>query len=363
MIGLAISENARWFRVRRYIATMLSLWIKPVRQRPISELSILLMGLIARLAPLAAFILTIQFAVWLISPERTPQRIRETLRYDTDPFLFSVAIISIPILVFFLGGIAQKVSDHLSVTVRRETAYKLVEDTLSDRISTLGKKGPQIREFFVEIRMDYQTVHRSVNSMNSILNSFATVMVAVTIGLMIAPLFMIIVLTVLSMLAGAFIIWRHGETMRLLEQKQRIVQDEIQLQKDMQRDLEQNAESLSGEDKLSLMRQFLANGIGNPNELDDRFKSDTNFISAFGPIIGVMALLVFLAGESEVTEERAAQLIMLVLVLRFCIGNIQSMVTALVGLTRDYVRLARICHSGTKATVPQLDGKKSKEAS
>ena len=349
------STDTRLYRARRYLSTLLSLWINPFRYRPLSESAILVLGLVAKLAPLAAFILTIQIAVWLITPNRVPEQIRSVILFEADPLILSATLISIPLIVFMLGGIAQKIGDHLSMRVRRQTAYKLIEKTLSKRILLLGEKGPQIREFFVELRMDYQTIHRGVNSMNNILNSMLTVFVAMVIGLLIAPIFMAVVFSLLALLGSLFIIWRHGETMRLLEKKQLMLQDEVNLQKTTQRNLEQKGKSLSSEEKELLLRQFLANGIGNPNELDDRFKSDTNFISAFGPVIGVMALLAFIAGETEVTEERAAQLFMLVLVLRFCIGNIQSVVIALVGLTRDYARLAGVLHRESTKAISKID--------
>lgn len=351
------------FRAQRYLSTLYNLWMSPLRLRPVSELMIIATGLIAKLAPLAAFILTVQIAVWMISPERSPQALRAVLGYDANPFMFRLVVISAPVFVFIVGSGAQKLFDHLSIQVRRKTAYTLVEASLEDRLSKLKKTSPEIKRFFVEVRMDYQTVHRSVNSANNILNSTATVVVASAIGFMIAPFFVGILLGALFLLAVVFIIWRHGETNRLIEHKQVMLNEEIRLQKNAQRQLEKNSEDMTTEHNLSLMRSFLANGIGNPNELDDRFRSDTNLVSTFGPIVGVTALLAFLSSESDVTDERAAQLIMLVLVLRFCIGNLQGIITGMVGLTRDYSRLARICHGEEPKDQGRMDTKASDVAS
>lgn len=330
------------FRIGRYVSTIFNLWLAPVRSRPFSEFAIICSGMIARLAPLVAFIVTVQFAVWLIVPERSPEGVRRMLGYAQDPFLFNLVIISVPIGVFLLGSAAQRLQDHLLLQVRRVTAFSLIEAGIPERLENLEGTAPEVRAFLTDVRADYQTVHRSVQSINNIINSLVAVMTAAGIGFLIAPYFVAILLAGLSVLAALFVAWRHGETNRLLEHKQVMLKKEIELQKGVQSELMERSSDLSSEECLMAMRSFLANAIGNPNELDDRFKSNTNFVSAFGPLIGVTALLGFLALESEVTEERAAQLIMLVLVLRFCIGNIQSVVAAMVGLTRDYVRLSRL---------------------
>jgi hypothetical protein len=342
MFKLGPAASLHLLRVRRYLSTLISLWANPIRLRPVSEFVIIFGGLIAKLAPLVAFILTIQFAVWLISPERAPDRLHEMLGYATDPIWFHAAIISIPIGVFLIGSVAQKLSDHLSIQVRRKTAYTLVEASVPDRLTEIAESPSEIPKFFQEIRSDYQTIHRSVNSANNILNSLATVIIAGLIGFFIAPYFVVILLGGLSILGAGFVAWRHGETNRLLEQKQVALNEEIALQKATQQRLQQDAKEMTSDQKQALLQSFLANAVGNPNELDDRFRSNTNLASIFAPLVGVTALLGFLAGESEVTEERAAQLVMLVLVLRFCIGNLQSVITAMIGITRDYARLTKI---------------------
>lgn len=344
MIEVGHAAFSHLVRVRRYLATLISLWVNPIRLRPVSELVIIVGGLVAKLAPLAAFILTIQFAVWLISPDRAPDRLHAMLGYDTDPFWFHVAIIFVPIVIFLIGSAAQKLSDHLSLQVRRKTAYTLVEASVPRRLAELGDDPSGVPKFFQEIRGDYQTVHRSVNGANNILNSLSTVIIAGLIGFLIAPYFVVVLMVGLSIMGAVFVAWRHGETNRLLEQKQVALNEEIALQKETQKRLQQSAKAMTPEQKHMLMRSFLANAIGTPNELDDRFRSNTNLASIFAPLVGVTALLAFLAGESEVTEERAAQLVMLVLVLRFCVGNLQSVITAMIGFTRDYVRLTKIFH-------------------
>lgn len=344
MSGIRSVTSSHFVRVRRYLLTLINLWVHPIRLRPASELTIFVCGLISKLAPLVAFILTIQFAVWLISPDRTPARIRDMLGYDDGRFWFHSLVISVPIVVFLIGGIAQKIMDHLSIQVRRKTAYTLVEASLPERLSKLETTASKIPKFFQEIRADYQTVHRSVNSANSILNSLATVIISGIIGFLIAPYFILILLTGLTVLGAFFVAWRHRETNRLLANKQIALNDEIELQKKTQKRLLRSAPDMTPEQKQSLMQSYLATAIGNPNELDDRFRSNTNLASLFAPLVGVTALLVFLAGESNVTEARAAQLVMLVIVLRFCIGNLQSVITAMIGITRDYARLANIFH-------------------
>ena len=332
----------RIVRARRYVSTFRRLLLEVIKANPLRAIGALSVGTIARLAPLAGIVITIQSAFWIISDRQPPSIIVDRFGEGLASNISLALFVLVPGAVFLTGSICQQMFDRVAPEIRKLVAMKATTATFETRLSTFENEAAKIRKLLADLRYDYQLVQRSVSGVINVLLSGATFAIAGALGMFIAPIFVSSLLACVAVMAIIFVAWRHGKTHKLLADKGAASDAEVSLQKVTMNRLQENVEHKNAPKNTEVLSEYLATGIGSPQKIDDAFRADTTFISSLGQVFVIVAFLIYLAQVTELSEERAAQLILLVIVIRLCIGTIQNIATSFVALSRDYPRLSAI---------------------
>jgi len=332
-------------RALRYVSTFRWLAQHQLEAAPWPTLLALGTGVVSRLGTVAVFAATIKSAHWLLMPRPIPAWISSAVPAAHD------VVVALALVVPSLAMLCVATATVLHRKHLREAAFRCVKAWLGTQAQRSVESafsshaneavpGHVARILASDITTDFSLFYRAQINLLRLAVVAITLFVAAFIGLAIDPLVTSIVFAVAGLLVAGVVWTRHQAAHGVKRIQERARQSNATLTQELTDQFSAPAESRS-------LASLLETVDRHSNELLARSAAAgrNDSISKFAIDVGqclllfVLMLVIYMRG-SQLDATAVANILILVIVLRFAMGQVRHFAGIALDLSKDYPMLA-----------------------